>query len=69
MSAPVTAPAFAHLLPADVITRVEAQRALAADLGREHASHVARIAEIDARLDAWSARIDALCAQWEATHA
>lgn len=65
MNAPVIAPAFAHLIPVDVTNRVRAQREIIADLSGEHAAHAVRLAEIDARFDAWSARIDALCAEWK----
>lgn len=55
-------------LPLDVTEKVAETRAwarLIAQQTREHEAHLARLAATDAEFDAWGARIDELCDQWE----
>lgn len=59
-------PAFVDSLPDDV--RQNAARSRAMALSADHAAHKQRLAAIDARCDAWSDRIDALCEEWEASN-
>lgn len=54
---------FADLIDAETRANVRRTRAMAAQiagLGSSHSAHVARIAEIEKRFDAFSARLDAV---------